>query len=152
MSHTINNFEQSVCTKQIIMAGYSKTPLFKKLGIKEGFKACVIHPPDNYLELLQPLPDQIKWVTQRSKDLDFVHLFCRDTKTLESTIPKLISKLKRDGMIWVSWYKKSSKIPTDLNEDMIRHCILPIGLVDIKVCAVDEKWSGLKLVIRKELR
>jgi len=134
------------------MHGYSGTPLHKKLGLKENHKACVINAPDDYIELLGDLPKGIKWVSSRAKELDFVHVFAKDYKVMEKYLPKMENHIKRNGMIWISWYKKSSKIPTDLNEDLIRGMALSRGLVDVKVCAVDEKWSGLKIVIRKENR
>ena len=134
------------------MAGYSGTPLAKKLGLKSGYKACVIHPPGNYWDLLDPLPDKITWVSSRASSIDLVHLFAADLATLEKLLPKLKNRIKSNGMIWISWYKKSSKIPTDVSEDQIRATAFPLGMVDVKVCAVDQKWSGLKVVIRKENR
>jgi hypothetical protein len=134
------------------MAGYSGTPLLKKLGIKEGCSMLVINKPKNYSELIGELHDEAREVNSNSKEIDFIHVFVKSKKELESSLPKLMNQLKRDGMIWVSWYKKSAGIPTDVTEDVIRSIALPMGLVDVKVCAVDEQWSGLKLVIRKENR
>lgn len=134
------------------MAGYSATPLPKKLGIKENFKICVKNPPSNYEQLISPLPKGVKVSRQLSSDLDMVHFFTKSRDELSSNIEKLTSTIKQNGMIWISWPKKSSKVPTDVTEDVIREVILPVGLVDIKVCAVDEIWSGLKLVIRRENR
>ncbi|MEL6924748.1 MAG: DUF3052 domain-containing protein, partial [Bacteroidota bacterium] len=119
------------------MAGYSGTPLHKKLGLKTDFKACVINAPENYYELLGDTAPVVRWVSSRAKDLDFVHLFAVQAKTLEKQLPKLQHKIRKNGMIWVSWYKKSAKMPTDLNEDIIRGLALSLGLVDVKVCAVD---------------
>src|SRR5215831_4068450 len=134
------------------MAGYSGTPLAKKLGIKEGFSIALIDAPANYFELLKPLPGQVKMSPLKKSPVDFIHFFVTRGKELEKQLPVLMKQIKPDGMIWVSWYKKSAGIPTDVTEDRIRDSALAIGLVDIKVCAIDEKWSGLKLVIRKELR
>jgi hypothetical protein len=131
-------------------AGYSGTPLVKKLGIKEGFKVRFINKPKNYLALLEELPPGIKQI--KTGNTNFVHLFTKSKKELVSELKKNMKTLEQDGMIWVSWPKKSSKVETDITEDVIREVALPMGLVDIKVCAVDEIWSGLKLVIRKENR
>lgn len=132
--------------------GYSKTPLLKKLGIKADFKVRFINAPENYFDLLGPLPEGVKILNDFSEPADFVHLFAKDSSEFESIFFILKDQIERNGMIWVSWYKKASKIPTDLNENIIRDFALSLGLVDIKVCAVDEKWSGLKIVIRKENR
>ena len=132
--------------------GYSGTPLVRKLGIKENFKVWLVNEPQYYLELLGELPDGVQLLNDPADLVDFIHLFAPDLKTLETSLPKLKDRIKKNGMIWVSWYKKASKIPTDVTEDEIRATCLPLGLVDVKVCAVDEKWSGLKLVWRKELR
>ena len=134
------------------MAGYSATPLAKKLGYKPGFRACVKNAPDNYAELVAPLPDDVLLSARLRRDVDLAHLFTRRRSELESQLPKLMEIIRRDGMIWVSWPKKASKVATDITEGTIRDVALPLGLVDVKVCAVDEIWSGLKLVIRKELR
>lgn len=131
-------------------AGYSGTPLIKKLGIKEGFKIKLINKPSDYFTLLGELPSGI--VRNSRDNFDFVHLFVKEKKEMKSELKKLIKEIARDGMIWISWPKKSSKVPTDITEDTIREVALPMGLVDIKVCAVDDTWSGLKLVIRKENR
>ena len=134
------------------MAGYSSTPLAKKLGIKEGCKLYVKNPPDNYFQLIEPIPKNVTISKRLSNNIDIIHFFTKNKRELISNINNLMSRIKQSGMIWVSWPKKSSKVPTDITEDTIREVILPIGLVDIKVCAVDEIWSGLKLVIRKENR
>lgn len=133
-------------------SGYSKTPLIKKLGIKDNFRVRLIHSPENYFDLLGELPNDVKFLQRKSKEVDFIHLFAKDIKTFEKSFFKIKDEIKKDGMIWVSWYKKASKIPTDMSEDIIRNTALANGLVDIKVCAVDEKWSGLKIVWRKENR
>ena len=134
------------------MAGYSATPLSKKLGYKAGFRACVKGAPDHYFKLIQPLPDDVVISNRFQKDVDLCHFFTLSHRKLTNQLPRLISTIRQNGMIWVSWPKKASKVPTDVTEDVIRSVALPLGLVDVKVCAVDDVWSGLKLVIRKELR
>jgi hypothetical protein len=127
-------------------AGYSGTPLAKKLGIKEGFKLALFNQPDYYFSLFTDFPTDIKLTNNKSK-VDFIHYFAREGKQLQKDIVKLKNRIEQNGMIWISWPKKSAKVPTDVTEDMIRMIALTNGLVDIKVCAVDETWSGLKLVI-----
>ena len=128
-------------------AGYSGTPLAKKLGIKDGFKIKLVNAPEHYLRLFSDFPKQTKMIKDDQTKVDFIHLFCNNAEQLDSKINILRNQLLPAGMIWVSWYKKSAKIATDVTEDIIRSIALKNGLVDIKVCAVDEKWSGLKLVI-----
>ncbi len=135
-----------------IMAGYSGTPLARKLGIKEGSKLFLSGAPKNYLELVAPFPEGARLVSKIDGDTDIVHIFSTERAHLTAALRDTLSKLKQDGSIWVSWPKKSSKVPTDITEDTIREVALPMGLVDIKVCAVDDIWSGLKLVVRKENR
>ena len=134
------------------MAGYSGTPLAKKLGIKEGSKLFLSGAPKNYLELVAPFPEGARLVPKIDGDTDIVHIFSTERAHLTAALRDTLSKLKQDRSIWVSWPKKSSKVPTDITEDTIREVALPMGLVDVKVCAVDEVWSGLKLVVRKENR
>jgi hypothetical protein len=134
------------------LAGYSATPLSKKLGYKAGFRACVKSAPDHYLEIIHPLPANVAISNRFQKDVDLCHFFTMSRSKLESELPKLLGIIRQNGMIWVSWPKKASKVPTDITENVIRSTALPLGLVDVKVCAVDDVWSGLKLVIRKELR
>jgi hypothetical protein len=134
------------------MAGYSGTPLAKKLGIKEGFKIYIKNPPPNYVDLISPVPDGVKIIRRLSREIDMIHFFTKSRSELTTNIDNFMDRIKQDGMIWVSWPKKSSKVPTDMTEDVIREVALPLGLVDVKVCAIDEVWSGLKLVIRKENR
>ncbi len=130
-------------------AGYSGTPLIRKLGIKEGFKIAVINPPVGYWRLLGQLPDQASVSDPLSdSSLDFVQVFVKDAAELERGLTELRGRIVPNGMIWVSWPKKSSKIETNLNENVVRDLGLKSGLVDTKVCAVDETWSGLKFVIR----
>ena len=135
-------------------AGYSKTPLIKKLGIKENFKVRFIQEPDHYADLLGPLPDGVRILEEDdfSELANFIHIFARNVSEFEEPFLIFKDQIERNGMIWVSWYKKAAKIPTDLNENIIRDFALSLGLVDVKVCAVDEQWSGLKIVIRKENR
>lgn len=134
------------------MTGYSPNPLFKKLGIKEGFKLYVKNPPEDYFGLIAPIPNKVKILKRISNELDMIHFFTKNKKELISNIELMMRKITQNGMIWISWPKKSSKVETDITEDTIREVILPLGLVDIKVCAVDEVWSGLKVVIRRENR
>lgn len=108
--------------------------------------------PDDYLELLAPLPDDVLLAKRPSASVDVVHLFTTQREHLAKHLANLRRTLKPDAAIWISWPKKASKVPTDVTEDMIRALALPMGWVDIKVCAVTEVWSGLKLVVRKELR
>ncbi len=128
-------------------AGYSGKPLAKKLGIKDGFKIILVNAPEYYYELFSDFPKQAKMIQDATTKVDFIHFFCTNAEELNIEIVALKNQLLPAGMIWISWYKKSAKIPTDVTEDFIRSIALKNGLVDIKVCAVDEKWSGLKLVI-----
>jgi hypothetical protein len=135
------------------MAGYSSTLLWKKLGYKTGMSAYVDGGPENYRSLLELPPDvAVTWRRSAKSDIDFVHLFATSASKLKAKLRSYRSNIVPAGMIWVSWPKKSSGVKTDITEDTIRDVALPMGLVDIKVCAVDEVWSGLKLVIRKENR
>ncbi len=129
--------------------GYSGTPLIRKLGIKEGFKVLVIDPPLNYWKLLGQLPADVELLKKSSKRrLDFVHVFATDATALKRQLKTVRNKIVPNGMIWVSWPKKVSRVPTDLDGNVIRDLAFQNRLVDVKVCAVDETWSGLKLVIR----
>jgi hypothetical protein len=137
------------------VAGYSGTPLAKKLGIKEGFTVLLIDPPDNFEQLLDPLPDGVSLLyiaCDAAAELDMIHLFTNSRDELFGKLAESSRLIKQNGSIWVSWYKKAAKLPTEITENTVREAAFPLGLVDIKVCAVDEKWSGLKLVIRKENR
>jgi len=129
------------------MAGYSSAPLAKKLGIKPGFKMRLINAPDYYFELFADMPDDVNILTDKKIKKNFIHLFVKKQGELEKYIFEIKNEIEQDGIIWISWYKKSSKIPTDVTEDKIREIALTNGLVDVKVCAVDDVWSGLKLVI-----
>ncbi|MEL6974195.1 MAG: DUF3052 domain-containing protein [Bacteroidota bacterium] len=134
-------------------AGYSGTPLAKKLGIKEGFHIVLYNVPEHYFELFSDLPeDLVRLDSPTGESADFVHAFLTTYKALQEQSEFFKSILKKNGMLWVSWPKGSSKIQTDLKRDMIREHLLDVGLVDIKVAAVDENWSGLKFVYRKKDR
>jgi len=134
------------------MAGYSRTPLAKKLGIKAGGKLFVANGPANYDALLAPWPDGVAVLAAISPQVDVAHIFVTSRAELASQLKACMAKLRDDAAVWVSWPKKSSKVATDMSEDVIRTVALPMGLVDIKVCAIDEVWSALKLVVRKENR
>ena len=134
------------------MAGYSKTPLAQKLGIKAGAKVVALGAPANYRRWLAPLPEKVSFSDKAVGGSDFVHLFVTGRRTLEKELKRLRRLLADAGVLWISWPKKASGVATDITEDVIREVCLPLGFVDIKVCAVDETWSGLKLMIRKENR
>ena len=130
-------------------SGYSSTPLFKKLGLKEGFLCYLINAPEHYLDWFETLDLDLKInETLKSKSTDFIHAFCTTQKELEHTVKDLIPFLKIDGMLWISWPKGSSKIKTELKREPIREYLLVNGLVDVKVAAIDNDWSGLKFVYR----
>lgn len=134
------------------MAGYSGTPLAQKLGIRAGQTVATIGGPANYRKLLAPLPDAVSFATNIEPGATFIHLFVSDRKTLEKELKRLRKLIADTGTLWVSWPKKSSGVATNVTEDVIREVALPLGFVDVKVCAVDETWSGLKLMIRRENR
>lgn len=147
----------TIPTGQRIAPGYSGTPLPKKLGLKDGQRALFLALP----ETLTWLTDAAGFIDVKQADsadgagpssLDVAHAFFTEAGALADALPTLMRAIGPDGMLWVSWPKRASGVATDITEDVIRQLALPIGLVDIKVCAVDEIWSGLKLVIRKELR
>ena len=133
-------------------AGYSGTPLVKKLGYKPGQRAYVDSPPAAYRALLGPIPDGVEFLAKLAAPLDFVHLFTASAAELAKKLATYRKRVAADGTVWVSWPKKAAKVPTDVTEDVIRDVALPLGFVDVKVCAVDATWSGLKLVVRKKLR
>jgi len=132
------------------MAGYSGTPLWKKLGYKTGMSAYVEGEPSNYIPLLT-LPGDVvvTWLPRAKSEMQFVHLFATSASKLKSKLESYRKRIVPGGVIWISWPKKSSGVTSDITEDTIRDLALPMGLVDVKVCAVDEVWSGLKLVIRR---
>lgn len=129
------------------MAGYSKTPLIKKLGIKENSKVIFINPPSSYLKNLN-LPKNVEIKNKLEKNLDFVQFFTKSKTELKKEFPFLKKSLAQDGVLWICWPKKSAKTETDLDENIVMRIGLQNGLVDIKVCAIDETWSGLKFVFR----
>lgn len=128
-------------------AGYSGTPLYKKLGIKPGQKAWFAGNPSGYEEELQNI-GEFQRAQKLSKGLDFLHFFTSSRKALGTELPKLRDAMNPNGMLWISWPKKAAGVPTDLDENIVREMGLKAGLVDVKVCAVDETWSGLKFVFR----
>jgi len=132
--------------------GYSGTPLSRKLGIKEAHRILLVGAPDGYEALVSPLPPGVEFVTHIGGTVDLAHLFATQREALAKQLVLLRKKLKPDAVLWVSWPKKASNVPTTITEDTIRELALPLGFVDVKVCAVTEVWSGLKLVVRKELR
>jgi hypothetical protein len=134
------------------MAGYSGTPLAKKLGIVAGSALLVCDAPPNYRELLEPWPADVAMLVNISAKVDVIHMFVTSRLVLESRLKKYRTAMRENATVWVSWPKKSSKVATDITEDTIRDVALAMGMVDIKVCAVDAVWSGLKLVIRRENR
>lgn len=133
-------------------AGYSGTPLPKKLGLKDGGTLVLLNAPAGISTELAPLPDGATMATKQSATSNLLVLFCANTAALKKSLPAVAKKLPADGSLWISWPKKSSKLFVDLTENIIREVVLPTGLVDVKVCAVNADWSGLKLMVRKELR
>lgn len=134
------------------MAGYSGTPLPSKLGIKPGARVFAVDAPKTYPALISPLPLNAALVSKFDDTVDIVHLFVTKKIDLSRFLKTAFGTMRRDAALWVSWPKKAAGVPTDVTENTIREVALPLGFVDIKVCAVDETWSGLKLVIRKENR
>jgi len=128
-------------------AGYSGKPLAKKLGIKGDFHIDLINAPEYYLCLFTDLPANLYFENDKDSKIDLIHFFTKSQEEYKTILPQLKTRIKPNGSIWISWPKKASKVPTDITEDIIRNFALRIGLVDIKVCAIDEIWSGLKLVI-----
>jgi hypothetical protein len=133
-------------------AGYSGTPLPKKLGIKADSRVVILNEPPGFRALLVPLPEGVEFAAEVVAPAAFVHLFATSTTDLTKRLKALRKQLMPDGTLWVSWPKKSSGVKTDISEDVIRDAALPLGFVDVKVCAIDATWSGLKLVIRKSNR
>jgi len=131
-----------------VPAGYSGTPLVKKLGFKPGMRVVFVGDPPHYAGLLGPLPDGTRLLSRAGADMDLIHVFCRTERELERRLANLEPRLARDGALWVSWPKKTSSLASDLTGDGVRAAGLATGLVDVKVCAVDEDWSGLKFVRR----
>ena len=130
-------------------AGYSGTPLIKKLGLKDGLKAATVGAPENYSDLIERFPIRAYSVPSRiAGEWTFIQLFCKHERALERGLPRMEKHLAPGGMLWVSWPKKSSPLWKDLTEDGVRTAAFPLGLVDVKVCAVDADWSALKLMRR----
>ena len=140
---------QAIAGLVFAMAGYSGTPLVQKLGIKSGATVVLIGAPANYRKLLGKIPAAVKFSNKASDGMEFGHIFTKSRSDLETTLKELRGKIADSGTLWVSWPKKSSGVATDITEDVIRAVALPRGFVDVKVCAVDETWSGLKLMIRR---
>jgi hypothetical protein len=134
------------------VAGYSGTPLAKKLGIRAGARLYLHGSPGNYAQLIAPLPEGVQTVPRMDADTDLAHLFTSRRAELRATLLQLRRAMRDDAVIWVSWPKRASGVATDVTEDVVRELALPLHLVDIKVCAVDDIWSGLKLVVRKAAR
>lgn len=130
-------------------AGYSGTPLIKKLGIKGGGRAALLYAPARYFDLLGSRPQDVEFDRELTGcDYDFIHAFYVRRADYEAEFAQLKAALGKSGMLWISWYKKAARMPTDITEDVVRAIALAGGLVDVKVAAVDAQWSGLKLVYR----
>ena len=134
------------------VAGYSGTPLPKKLGLKEDGVMVLLNAPAGIEQWFVPLPAGASLASKMTANSGLVVLFCKDMAALKKSLPGVSRKLPADGSLWISWPKKASKLFVDLTEDGIREVVLPTGLVDVKVCAVNDNWSGLKLMVRKEQR
>ena len=134
------------------MVGYSGTPLVRKLGIKPGFAIIAINAPADYRRLLGTIPEGVTFSTELKTGFSFAHLFVKKRSELEKRLSSLRQNIADTGTVWISWPKRSSGVLTDVTEDVIRDVALPLGLVDVKVCAIDETWSGLKLMVRRENR
>lgn len=138
--------------KAQVMSGYSGTPLARKLGIRAGSRLLLHAAPENYHQLVAPLPAGVRSTAHLDADTDIIHAFARERAVLARLLKSMRAGMRPDATLWVSWPKRTSGVATDITEDTIRELALPLGLVDIKVCAVDATWSGLKLVIRKAQR
>lgn len=144
--------ELDFCATNMETFGYSNKLTFEKLGLKSGMRVLLISPPQNMGEILRGMPSDVLLLNTAESDLDCIMLFVNDVQIFENQLITLKDKIKSNGMIWIAWYKKAAKLPTELNENIVRDTALASGLVDVKVCAIDEIWSGLKLVIRKKDR
>lgn len=133
-------------------SGYSGTPLAQKLGYRPGCRAVAIAAPPHYPDWLQPLPEGTTFEPAVGGTIDLVHVFVTERGVLSAQLALLRRTIRADAVVWISWPKKASKVHTDVTEDVVRELALPLGFVDVKVCAVSEVWSGLKLVVRKALR
>jgi len=134
------------------MAGYSGTPLPQKLGIKPSLNVVTINAPTDYRRLLGKIPEGVTFSDRLKPESNFVHVFIKKRSELEKRLSALREKIADTGTVWVSWPKRSSGVPTDVTEDVVRAVALPLGFVDIKVCAIDDTWSGLKLMVRRRNR
>ena len=134
------------------MAGYSGTPLAKKLGLKAGCRLFLRAAPGNYARLIAPPPPGLKTVTRIDAATDVIHLFSTERAALARELHGARERMRPDAVLWVSWPKKTSGVATDITEDAVRALALPMELVDVKVCAVDDTWSGLKLMLRRTAR
>jgi len=134
------------------MTGYSGTPLVKKLGIRQQTTVVAVGAPKGYRKLLEPLPSAVRFSSRVDRTAELVHVFSTKRSELAQALASYRNQLDPSAVIWVSWPKQSAKVPTDITEDVVREIALPLGFVDVKVCAIDDVWSGLKLVVRKELR
>ncbi len=134
------------------MAANSPTPLAKKLGIKAGHEILLVGAPPGYPELLDPLPEGVRFASALSETTDLIHAFVYWRTVLEGHLATLRAGMRASAIVWISWPKRASRVPTNISEDVMRELALPLGFVDTKVCAVDEVWSGLRLSVRKELR
>jgi hypothetical protein len=130
------------------MAGYSGTPLVKKLGIKQGSRVALVNAPENFQTELDELPADVKFMKSTTKSLDLILFFVLSERALAKDFAKLAARLTSNGMIWIAWPKKSSGVTTDLTFDRVQRIGLDAGLVDVKICAIDDTWSGLKFVYR----
>ena len=134
------------------MAGYSGTPLPQKLGIKPGLSVVTINAPTNYRRLLDTIPEGVTFADRLKPESSFVHVFIKKRSELANRLSVLRENIADTGTVWVPWPKKSSGVSTDVTEDVVRAVALSLGFVDVKVCAIDETWSGLKLMVRRENR
>lgn len=135
-----------------VSTGYSGTPLAKKLGIREASRVLILNAPADYSAVLEPLPAGVKFHSRAGTAVDIAQLFVTRREELARQLKTLRRKLRADAALWVSWPKQAARVPTTVTEDVVREVALPLGFVDVKVCAVTDVWSGLKLVVRKELR
>jgi hypothetical protein len=133
-------------------AGYSGTPLPQKLGIKPGMTLHVVDAPMDYAALIAPMGAKVAFATRLTRDVELLHAFATRKTRLDEILGRARTGLGAEAVVWVSWPKKTARIATDVTEDTVRDLALPLGFVDVKVCAIDDTWSGLKLVVRKTLR
>jgi hypothetical protein len=135
-----------------VTAGYSGTPLAKKLGLRDDHRIAAINEPTGFRRLLEPIPDGVEFRTSLRGNIDLILMFVTTRRDLERRVEAAARSIFPDGAIWVAWPKRSSGVRTDMTEDVVREVVLPRGLVDVKVCAIDDVWSGLRVVWRKDRR